>query len=198
MIIEVGLQYTNKTLTYLLPVFRSYGEEFSTKLSKVFKLAVGIYDELIRPNYLDERCVFILVNKNYMPNDYAIFFDYIKKHSSYISHYTPDMTKNFQVMFVLRVPENFENTYDNFIIGNYIEMYEDHEEVDIFIKDSHTKQVCKGVKTLESSFIQKINKEFKTKITTFDIPYRNYELPPTFKEEVFHNKPVNPVYFTKN
>lgn len=195
MHIEVGLQYSNKTFNYLLPLFRAYGEEFVKKLSQVFKLAAGVYDDTIDQEFKNEKCVFILVNNAYLPHLYNQFLSYITSHSSYLHHYTTNTPH--QTMFILTIPESYHSSYDAFIKGEYSKMFEDDEEIDLLLPGNSRKEannVCKR-KVGQTVFINKINKEFGTEITNFDAEINEFELPLKSTVEVFNCKKQRSVFY---
>jgi len=195
MVIEIGLQYTNKTLSFALPLLRAYGTEFVDKLSSIFKLGVGIGDDTIKDKYIKERPLFILINNHFQPEKFEVFLDYIKSHSSYITHYSYNVEFYQTTMFVLRTPETYKDAYDAFIRGEYSKMMEDDEEISLFYDKTTIANICKRSELHKTAFIKQLNKDFNTKISDLDIEDYQVEYPLKSREEIFNCDPNRPKFY---
>ena len=191
MQIEIGKYYENKTWKFLIPCLRGHGEEFVTKLIPTFRLAAGIYDEKLNDKkQFTDRTIFLLFDIDNNPTAFQTFYEWIKKQKYYVHSYCPDrsMESSSRKMIVIKIPEIFNNAYDNFIIGKYSEMYS-KEHIEILFNFPN-RQGEYGILNLEpwakEEFIKKLNEEFLTSIDVFDDDIKEIELPPILSEEVFN------------
>lgn len=197
MQIKIGVRYINKTWRFLYPCLRGHGETFVKKLNPLFKLAVGINDSILSgTDYSKGRNIFILVDTLYQPKQVKDFMDYIVyqpfyRHHFYVNNY--DNTQSRKLMIILTIPDGFENAYDNFILGKYSYMYNNEEIKALFSSPERKTEydVLTLNPQLHDSFIETINKEFNTKISSFDSIIREYELPLKPKEEIFNYQEGN-------
>lgn len=204
MNIETGKFYENKTWRFLAPCLRLYGEEFISKFSAPFKMAVGIHDSLLDgTDFVDERNIFILFDKSYQPTLFNIFYQWIKQQEYFVIDYCPDseLKNSKRVMIVIRFPDNYKHTYDYFLKGEYSKMLTKEEASLIYISDreKELKIVTKDI-SYKPDFLKILNKEFSTDFQEEDFieDFQEFELPLKRVEEIFNCKQSNRIFFEKD
>ncbi len=200
MEIKIGTNYTNNTWKYMLRCVRIYGPQFTQKLNSVFKLAVGIDDDLLeKEEFKNKPLLFLLLDSSYQPIVFGQFMSYIKLQEFYVTDYVFDNIVNSRThMVVLEVPPLFHESYDKFIKGKYSEMYtKDHltylyGKIDAKLSGHAPFVEAVNVMTKDKiaipGFIKKLKEEFGNDIdVTFeDVEDGEYDLPPQRKFEVFN------------
>jgi hypothetical protein len=189
MKIQLGSVYTNKTKKYLLPCLIEYGEKFEEKFTNLFKLAIGIGDcTLIDMGIVIEHSIFILIDTKFSRKGFKDIIGWMKSQNYYKFDYPfDDLHTGHLHMLVIKIPEKYELTSQEFIYGNYSKMYElkdlnelfsdRKKELDVFNKDSQ----------MLVTFIDKINEMFKTNVS-YEGWEGEIELPLTDEEEYFNMK----------
>lgn len=206
MDISIGNQYSNKTWRFLLPSLQGYGNMFINKLSPVFKLAAGIYDDTFEDTAMYEgRNLFIMIDVAYKPKYVEDYLMWLREHPSYVGDYPVDALANPQRkhIIVVKVPEVFNKAYDNFIKGKYSEMYE-REHLNILFKRTLSRQnednpLIQG-KLLDYEILSKtgvkarakhkirILEEFGEHIDNYTLDIMEWELPLECSKEIFYSK----------
>lgn len=201
MEINIGKHYANKTWRFLLPCLRGHGDTFVMKFNPVFKLAVGIHDTLLdNSEYSDSRNIYILCDTLTNESQYKEFIEYVKTQSYYVTEYCPDseLTESRKNMLVIKVPEIFNDAYDNFLQGNYSLMYLEKELSILFGAEAKKKEfniLSRNPKIIEN-FVKEVNQEFNTKVTEKDFINSELEMPLKKSEEIFNcSKNYLNVYF---
>ena len=193
MQIEIGKRYDNKTWRFLFPCLRGHGDIFATKLNPLYKLAVGIYDyTCLGQEKFNGKNIFILLDM-YSQNKLCMdFIEYVKYQPYYVTHYCPDadFVNSRKIMIVVSIPQGFEDSYDDFIRGNYSQMYSDEQLRILFANPDRKRDYNIMTKNSEYEpyFFECVNTEFGVKCSHgyFDFPIREFELPPKMKEEIFN------------
>lgn len=197
MQIEIGKRYVNKTWRFLYPCLRGHGDAFVKKFNPLFKLAVGVSDDVLKnTKYSEERNIFILVDTFFQPKLVQEFISWITYQPFYKHHYYIDnheLTQARKMMLVLSVPDMFINAYDNFINGSYSKMYDIDETKKLFSNPDRKKEfdILTKNHALTDEFIQSVNEEFDTNVYYFDEPIKEYELPLKPIEEIFNYQSNN-------
>lgn len=197
MQIEIGKRYVNKTWRFLYPCLRGHGDVFVKKFNPLYKLAVGVSDDIVKgTQYSKERNIFILIDTMFQPKLVQEFLSYITFQPFYKHHYYVDnheLTQARKMMLVLSVPDMFYEAYDNFIIGRYSQMYDTDETKKLFSNIDRKKEFDILTKnySLEDEFIKSVNEEFDTNVYYFDEPIKEYELPLKPSEEIFNYQSNN-------
>jgi len=192
MKLQLGSVYTNKTKKYLLPSLIEYGGVFETKFTNLFKLAIGIGDMcLIDMGIIIEQSIFILIDTKFSRGQFKRIMAWMKSQEYYEFDYPfDDIHSGHLHMLVIKIPKRFKETTLEFQKGHYSNMYEfkdlnsffngRKDELDVFNKDPQ----------LLITFIDKINKMFKT-----NVEYQGWEgeieLPLKTEEEYFNMKLYN-------
>lgn len=197
MQIEIGKRYVNKTWRFLYPCLRGHNDAFVMKFNPLFKLAVGISDDILKETvYTKERNIFILIDTFHQPRSVTEFMNYIVNQPFYKHHYYIDnheLSKPRKMMLILSVPEMFNNAYDNFIDGLYSEMYNRDEIIKLFSNPERKNEynILTKNTSITEQFIRYVNEEFGTNISYFDKPIKEFELPLKPIEEIFNYKSNN-------
>lgn len=202
MHIQLGTLYVNKTLKYLLPCLKLYGESFIVKLNSVFNLAFGLHDSVLDgTEYEGQKLIYILSDKFYQPAKFQNFLNYVKHQPYYVMDYAfDDIEKGRQHMLVIKFPDTHHDVYDKFIEGKYSKMYTKDEIRTFFSKESEAKDVITRSSSIRPAFIEKIYNSFNTRITETDIiTYgMEYDFPPEMQKEFFNYKNLEGVQVTSN
>lgn len=197
MLIEVGKLYENKTLKYLVPALRIYGETFKAKVNLVYKTAFGISDSLLEGSYLEgQRNLYMLVDRTVYPKYFNNFSDWIKTHESYVTDYPygSELDARFH-MFVIAFPPHLGDAYMKFLEGKYSKMYT-KDEIEYFFEGRDTiKTILNKRISAIPTFLEKISKEFGEKLTYEEVKdFPEYDIPPKKEEEFFNYITVSQVF----
>ena len=191
MQIEIGKYYVNKTWRFLLPCLRGHGDIFVSKFNPVFKLAVGIHDTLLDNSKKAEgRSIYILCDKFANRIAFDEFLDWIKYQDAYIADYCPDseILKSRKHVIIIKIPEVYNDAYDNFLQGNYSLMYLEQDLKLLFSSSTKQKEydiLSRNPKIIEE-FTKVVNKEFKTNAVIDDFKNAELEIPLVKTEEIFN------------
>ena len=194
MQIQLGTLYVNKTLKYLIPCLKLYGDTFVTKLNSVFNLAFGIHDAVLdATDYEHQKLIYILSDKLHQPARFQNFLNYVKHQSYYVMDYAfDDIEKGRKHMLVIKFPESHFEVYNKFVDGKYSKMYTEGELAKFFISDSEPKNVLTRNSKIVPAFIEKIKDSFgrTTEITMKEIINEGmeYDFPPEVQKEIFNYK----------
>jgi hypothetical protein len=187
--IKIGTLYQNRTLKYLVPSLNYYGPTLKTKLNLVFKLAFGVFDNLLEGSHFEgQKNIFILVDKLVRPNLFENFLQWIKHQEYYVTDYTVgENTNNRQHMFVLAFPQPLEDAYDKFLIGKYSKMYQKEEIQQFFEKKEGIKDILCRREAAKMPFIELVYNTFGERLTPSNLRKEvfEYDLPPDKREEIF-------------
>lgn len=108
--------YQNRSLRYLLPLLKYYGNDFVDRVNTLEIKFCGIGDYAINTNVGENMYIVIEITKEkYFEN----FMNYIIKQEFYIQDYIFSLKKNLHA-FVVRFP--FPQIIDNFLAGQYSSM----------------------------------------------------------------------------
>lgn len=195
MEIKIGEIYMNKTWRFLLPCLRGHGDTFVRKFNPLFKLAVGIHDTLTNGAKISEgRSIYIMCDKITQGKYFEEFLEWIKFQEYYVADYCPDseILTSRKHMFIIKIPEIFNDAYDNFLQGNYSMMYLDSEVNLLFSSSTKKKEynILKRDSSIIEEYVAEVNKEFK--LTGNDVPtaedfkYAELEFPLKKVEEIFN------------
>ena len=202
MEIEVGKYYENKTWRFLMPVLRGHGELFAQKFNSLFKFAVGIHDTLLDGTpLLKGRNILVMLDKEYQPKIYQSFVDWIQYQPYYKGDYCPDadFKTSRKHVFILEVPEAFNNAYDMFLKSEYSKMYSE-EEINILFSNKgriREKEILTKSTLAYNKFLEKNNNLFNLNIEPSKFKPEEYEFPLVICEEVFNCKEGERVFFNE-
>ena len=201
MNIKIGEFYVNKTWRFLMPCLQGYGESFVSRFNPIFKLGVGIHDTIVENTPIANGSnIFILCDRKYLEKTFDIFLAWVKTQDYYVTDYCPDINfeKSRKLMLVLKIPKEFEKSYQHFLKGEYSKMYSIEHLNTLFLSvPSRLKEykILTLDNSLKEEFIQSINTEFGTTMRNFDEPVKELELPLVLEEEVFGSPVKNRHYF---
>ena len=184
-----------------MPCLQGYGDAFVSKFNPIFKLAVGIHDTVVENTPIANGSnIFILCDKKYLDRTFDIFLAWVRTQEYYVTDYCPDVDfeRSRKLMIVLKVPTEFEKAYQHFLKGEYSKMYSTQHLNTLFLSVPARLKDYK-ILTLDTSireeFMQTINKEYGTSVTSFDEPVKELEFPLVLKEEVFGSPTKNRHFF---
>lgn len=173
--IQIGKIFMNRTRKYLFPVLKSYGSSFTFQINSLFKVAVGIGDIIVdKCGIKHENHLFILVDT--LPNysQFVSLLDDIRRHESYEDDYVYGNILNSRYhMIVVRIPDNYLNSFNNFKRSVYSQMYTEEQLKELFLLDA-TSGPYKDIKKIllkdhnyKFEFARLVQKEFD--VPEFDI-----------------------------
>lgn len=191
MQIEIGKYYVNKTWKYLLPCLKEYGITFKSKYDSLFKLAVGVFDNVLEgTDFENEKLLFVLIDKKYRPKITYNIMDYMRNQPFTVCDYAfDDLEEGRKHMFVFRIPEKYYTAYDEFINGRYSRMYSPEEIQYLFPEEgSEARQVFDRTDEAIQNFIGKVKNSFGTTITKKDLVGAEIDFPIEKFKEIFNYK----------
>lgn len=191
MDIQIGKLVQNRTLEYLFPSIRMYGDTFIGKFNLVFKLAYGIHDTLLDGTpFENQRKLCILLDRKYRPSDYENFMRWLRLQEYYITDYSLDDTViGRQQMVLIEYLEQYAHVYDNFLSSQYSKMYTKDEIELLFKIEGHGKSVLNRSPEVLSDFITRVNSTYGTNLTKKDFQGEDveYDFPWVKNQEFFNN-----------
>lgn len=208
MDIKIGQCYINKTHRFLLPSLRAYGDVFVRKFIPVFKLAIGIHDNLVNGTDISKgRNIYILCDKLTNEKSFWDFLEWIKYQDYYVADYCPDseILSSRKHMIVVKVPEVFNDAYDHFLQGNYSLMYLENE-IKLMFSNPERKleyEILTRSKERLLPYSIIVNEEFdfnkpgNIKQLPEDFINSELELPLKRHEEIFNCEPNDSVFFNE-
>lgn len=196
MEIKNNEHYINSTWRFLMPCLKGHGSLFVIKFNSLFKLSVGIYDDLLENSNISKgKNIYVLCNKLINPDNFIDFITWIKLQDYYVTDYCFDaeIIDSEKHMVVIKIPKEYNNAYDQFIKGNYSLMYSDKDLKKLFSNNNRKKELNILTKdiTIFEDFTEKVNKEFDTKIKFDYNDMLELELPLKKSEEIFNYNNVN-------
>ena len=200
MRIQYGKRFENKTSKFLLPcIISGHGKTFQTKVEDIYILAAGLDDKVLYNNskydfLIEKRPVFILIDKFVNKRKGDDFIYWLKYQPFFLGGYPVDMIDR-AYMIIVDTPENFQKSYDSFIVGKYSEMYTKQEINSLFSdKNSDVYHVLtRDTDKLLPAFVKKLEETFETKLkytdfvtSEMDLPYKISEQDEVFNYELTH------------
>jgi hypothetical protein len=187
MQIEIGKYYINKTWKYLLPCLKSYGSTFTAKYNSLFKLAVGIHDGLLDgTEYENKRLIYILIDKRYKPKIATNIMLWLRYQPYVLTDYAfDDLEEGRKHMFVLEIPKEHNDTYDEFIKGNYSKMYS-NDDIEKLAFKPDVKDVLNRTENAYQDFIKKVKLSFGTDLKKTDLIGAELDFPIEKNKEMFN------------
>ena len=200
MRIQYGKRFENKTSKFLLPcIVSGHGKVFQMKVEDIYILAAGLDDKVLHNNskydfLIEKRPVFILIDKFVNKRRGEDFIYWLKHQPFFLGGYPVDMIDR-AYMTIVDTPENFQKSYDSFIVGKYSEMYTKQEINSLFSdKNSDVYHVLtKDTDKLLPAFVKKLEETFETKLkytdfvtSEMDLPYKISEQDEVFNYELTH------------
>lgn len=202
MDIRIGKQYINKTWRFLIPCLRGHGDAFVKKFNPIYKLAVGIHDNLLDGSSLSNgRNIYLMLDKQYKPKEYEKFIDFLQYQEYYKGDYCPDseIISSRKHIVIIEVPEAFSSTYDYFLKGEYSNMYSD-EELKLFFNGPSRKkdyEILSKTGNALNEFVKNVNQEFNVDSKLGDFNKSELEFPLIKKEEIFNCEDGDRIYFNE-
>lgn len=133
MEIQKNTLIRNKTYTYLLPCLKYYeDEDYKRIINSFYILSVGLNDI---NQYVKKNCIHILYNlspklsynehKEYNMQ-FSQFLDWVRIKGYFIDDYLFNCNNNQAHMVVIKVPNEHNSTYEEFLAGKYSKMYNNY------------------------------------------------------------------------
>ncbi len=180
MKIQLGKIYLNKTIKYLVPLLKVYGDTLKANLNSLQFLAIGVGDFLCSKKL--ENHLFMLSNIEY-PDKKTFYatLEWLRLQDYYEDDYAyDDIVKGKQHMIVLKLPKQ---GIDSFFAGKYSSLFEEEElkllnndVLSIVIKDHNYIY----------DFIKNIEEEFGTKLLFDEVGDRELDRNPFKNQEIFN------------
>lgn len=183
------ITYKNKSNKYLTPCLKAYGDEFTNKISNVFKVAVGVGDIVVKnagKPYAYQKNLFILLDSQIARPRFLMFMDWIREQEMYVDDYVFDnITKSTFHMIVIKFPEQYYEALDMFKKGEYSKMYSRADIEKFFSNKPHLQKILVKDHEYRIEFTKKLNRLFDSTLTPDDID-GELDLPPREDGEVFN------------
>jgi len=203
LIPQKGTIFKNRTLHYIAPSLKLYGDEFIIKYKTLACMATGLGN-----GKLDQNNIYSVFDVNgkskydtYLDKTggrihFTYILSWLKDQPYYVKDFPFDSgMKGYQHMIVLKIPECVD--MDAFLQGSYSNIYE-RTMLDrlyssqITLQDGKkinniTKLILAKNRNYKEDFLKKTNSEFNTTLSIDDID-NNFELdfPPLMINEVFN------------
>jgi hypothetical protein len=202
MEIKVNQFYVNKTRKFLLPLIRTFGEEFLDRYNSIYKFAVGVHDiNLNIETYVKNKpLIYIMIDKVSSSSRGQFFLDWLVTQDYYVHDYVASQELSSRMhMVVLKFNEEYEYVYERFMLGNYSAMYTE-EEIDTFFRIPREKvgtesrkiydyalQVLTKSENALFGYRYKVNKLYNADLNVENLrDHLDYELPLDPSEEIFN------------
>ena len=188
----------NKTIRFLVPAFKKYGNEFIKYFNSLNILRIGVYDNLLENNnmYKGENIFVKHLKSPYKFDENKDFYEFLENKEYFIGKYCPDIdvVSSLKEVIVIKFPSIYKNAYKEFMCGAYSKMYSETELDFIFNSVKNVKFFKKNYEILSKTnkenlieFVNILNKEYGGNFSEEDISKESeWELPPKMSEEVFN------------
>ena len=186
--------YMNRTVRYIAPVMKLYGDELTQKFNNIKWLAFGINDRNYKEDLKDGDYIFCLCNITNNKH-FDEFISYIRKQYFYFDDYIYSIRKNLHVV-VINNPRR--DIIPHFLSGKYSQMFSKEDIDRIYLKkirvngvEKYTDvySILKKFDAYKNIFLDKLYLEFGSSVIEGDY---EYDLPPLLNEEVFNYDEESP------
>ena len=180
------LPIRNRTFTYLTPCLIKYGNDFVQRYNLVFKVAIGLGDMMIiDEDRKYEQHLFILIDTRIKSKNFVTFLDWIREEHYYQDDYVyGDIKKSPLHMIVVKIPEEYTQSFEKFTSGKYSEMYTIEDIDTLFSKYPEAKLVLTKDRTYKVRFVRRLNRLYNTEVKP-DEYIGELDLPLNKEEEYF-------------
>lgn len=183
--------FKNKTVKYIFPCVKEYGQEFITRIEQVYKIAIGLGDIITRitnKSYAFEKHLFIALDSTIAAPFFKEFIKWIRDQPMYIDDYVyGNIQKSNIHMVVIRLPDTVNGeTISLFKNGTYSKMF-GKEAIDKFF-NNHPKATKILLKDdgYKLTFAKILKREFGTVVDPEDLT-GELDLPPRKDLEIFNS-----------
>ncbi len=195
MIIKRGRLFVNNTVKYMVASLKEYGEELTTALVELPKLAVGIGDILIPKSKDLNNHLFFLIDTRYDLNynvDTINIINELQK-KDYIDFEYPfdSIINGYQHMIVIKIPNKYLNAFEYFKAGKYSKMYSNDELIELFPKNDTRLNIFNRKIDAVDKFMKIVEKEFDIKLSNRLVKDFEADYPPFNENEIFNFKLIN-------
>lgn len=139
----------NRTRNFLLPILGTLPSSYVKEINKFYSIAVGLADEKYYP-YLEEPSLLLLKNiKVSRIESFQESLKVLEQHRLFVKDYIfADAIDSWLHMFVIRLPEEYHETYKYFIQGQYSKMYSEVQKARFFTpnRTRHNWRIKKKVR----------------------------------------------------
>ena len=155
MIVQLDKIVMNKTEKYLKPCLKYHGENFTNRLSLIFKLGYGIGDMLIDKKY--EQHIFVLIDTFKCVQFWTEFIeDYFRELDFYEDDYAVDNLENGRLhMLVIKLPEKASGVVQRlmdrgYAVGLPLGIYysDRNDQLLVSVTEKRTREEIEGLATV--------------------------------------------------
>ena len=196
MQITGNLLKLNSTYKYLYPCLKTYNN-FMDYMKGLRINSVGIKDQNVLVDY---PCLFILLEvlpvkhndaleKSSYTNRLVSFLNWFREKEFYVTDYIyyTDTERSNLHMVVVKFPVEYTKVLPLWRKGQYSEMYSEADIKYLFNK-SPLQDVLFREKSYISTFVDRVNKDYKTNATVEDFKDAELDYPPFIWDEIFNYK----------
>lgn len=173
-------------MKYLSSILNTFPKVFCQEMNKIKILGLAVYDvKYYKAKSIEmQPYLFMLIDYNQK------FITTCRQIRYLVDEYPYDLENLYVLVF--KVPEQFETAYEQYLIGNYSQMYTKSQ-----LKEIKIPPVWKGninpvylVLTKDDGGIEYLKKEIEATYKTKQFPEnpKEYDLPPRIRQEVFNWK----------
>lgn len=186
--------YFNRTIRYIAPIMKLYGEELTQHFNSIKWAAFGINDKNYKEELDDGQCIFCLCKiTNYRV--FNKFMDYLRNQSFYFDDYIYSIQKKLH-MIVINNPR--KQIIPLFLEGKYSQMFSQEDIDRIYLKKIKVNGVEKYTDVYsvltkfdayKQTFLNNLYTEFGYSGLDGDF---EFDLPPLINEEIFNYDEESP------
>lgn len=188
----------NKTYNYLSPIIDTFDPVFLENFSKIQRIGYTIHDTLFDGSTLYPYSIFVVYKKRRRDYIYNLHLKAVLESSYCIFNYNPTSEPFSDVgCFILKIPEEFHETYSQFLQGNYSKMYS-QEQIDLLFDDKDpVRQVLLKKEIARQNFINQLTKDFELKISLSNFYPDEYDYPLVAEEEILNFVDGDAIYLSE-
>lgn len=189
MQLKYGTIYRNRTLRYLVPGLRKYGEPFITKMNNLPALGFFLFDSVLDgTHYQDQKNIYIIYDTAIRASFTNTVINWFRNQYFFVTQYPVGENPRLACL-VIQYPFELENTYDAFMRSKYSFMYVKEEIDKFFFGEIHHEARGVLLKTKNSAFahIKKVKEDFGTELSLAELAHESYQYdyPWNKEEEIF-------------
>jgi hypothetical protein len=189
----------NRTFEYLVPIVRTFGDEFLYNYRDTIKQGFAVQDYC-----LTERSKFKIFIKFKINYSFNRLLDYLEDKSYFYKTYETSI-KGDEAVIVFNIPEEYHNAYLHFLNGHFSKMYNERQLKLLYpplkSKDYHvnkrqvTREILYRTDRAAEAFLETINETYNTTLKIEDIMNHEFDKHDNlFRDECFnfeeHVKPL--------
>jgi hypothetical protein len=149
----------NKTVKYIVPLFKDYGVEFKTKLNSLNLVSIRYNDKIIDEKYNNH--LFVLVN--YKSPKFISVIKWLRKQSFYETDYPyDDILEGSLHIIVLKIPDQHREAFTHFVNSEYSKMLSEKQAAYYYGKTSERYGIIVKTEDALKSFVDAVNRIYRT------------------------------------